>query len=197
MPVPFFEDMMNPTIQALKSLGGEGHIKEIEETVAEILELSQEEVQEVHRGNRTKLGYRLAWSRNYLKRFGLLEKVGRAYWALTEEGRKTDSIDKDQVIRKIKMLDGRLANLDDDLDDNLDDDLRKDLDDAIIREQYSPDVEHEETRGTDIIKPFDPKKIDITSKTLILDSIFKRISRDAINLLTDFQRKGDLWDSTK
>lgn len=200
MSVPFFEDMMNPTIQALKSLGGEGHIKEIEDKVAEILHLSNEDVLEVHRGNRTKLGYRLAWSRNYLKRVGLLEKVGRAHWALTDEGRKTTLVDKDQVIRKIKRLDGRLVNVDlvnvDDESD-LDDDIRNDLDDAIIREQDNPDVEHEDTRGTEIIKPFDPKKIDITSKTLILDSIFKRIARDEINLLTDFQRQGDLWDSTK
>ena len=29
MPVPFFEDMMNTTLQALKSLGGEANIKEI------------------------------------------------------------------------------------------------------------------------------------------------------------------------
>ncbi len=195
MPVPLFEDLMNPTLQALKGLGGEGHIKEIEEKVAEFLNLSDEDVLEVHKGNRTKLGYRLAWSRNYLKRFGLLQKIGRAYWALTFEGRNTNFIDKDQVIRKIKTLDGRTANADEELE--LDDDVRKDLDDTIIREQFNPDVEHEDIRGAEIIKPFDPKKIDITAKTLILDSIFKRISRNEINLLTDFQRQGNLWDLTK
>ncbi len=195
MSVPLFEDMMNPTILALKSLGGEGHIKEIEEKVAEIMHLSDADVHEVHRGNRTKLGYRLAWSRNYLKRYGLLEKAGHAYWALTNEGLKTDSVDKDEVVQRIKVLDGRLTNIDD--DNELNEDVRKDLDDNISREQYNPDVEQEDTRSTEITQPFDPKKIDITSKTLILDSIFKRIERNEINLLTDFQRQGDLWDPTK
>jgi len=195
MPVPFFEDMMNPTLLALKSLGGEGHIKEIEEKVAELLGLSQQEILEIHRGNRTKLGYRLAWSRNYLKRYGLLEKIGRAYWALTEDGRKAKAVDKTEVIRKIKILDGRLVNTEDDND--LNDDIRKDLDDSISREQYNPDIELENTGETEITQPFDPKKIDITSKTLILDSLFKRIVRDEINLFTDFQRQGDLWDPIK
>lgn len=49
----------------------------------------------------------------------------------------------------------------------------------------------------DITKPFDPKKIDIQTKQMILDAIFKRIKRKAINLETGFQRKGDLWDATK
>ncbi len=29
---------------------------------------------EIHRGNRTKFGYGLAWARNYLKRYGVIEQ---------------------------------------------------------------------------------------------------------------------------
>jgi hypothetical protein len=195
MSVPIFQDIISPTFQAIKGLGGEGHVKEIEDKVAELMDLSTMDILELHRGNRTKLGYRLAWCRNYLKRVGLLEKKGRAYWILTEEGKKTESVDKDQVIRKIKMMDGRLPNDED--EDFLDDDIKNDLDNAILRDQFNPDVELEDTLSSEIIKPFDPKKIDITSKTLILDSVFKRISRNEINLFTDFQRQGDLWDLTK
>ena len=201
MPVPYFENMIDPTLQALKSLGGEGHIKEIEEKVSRTLNLSSEDMLDVHRGNRTKLGYRLAWSRNYLKRIGLVSKVGRAYWKLTDEGKRTESVDKDQVIRRIKIMDGRLAGDENGFDENdettIDDDMRGDLNETIVPDQYNPDVEREDNHGTEIIKPFDPRKIDISSKTLILDSIFKRISRNEVNLLTDFQRQGDLWDITK
>ena len=159
MPVPYFENMIDPTLQALKSLGGEGHIKEIDEKVAELLNLSTEDMLEVHRGNRTKLGYRLAWSRNYLKRIGLLSKAGRAYWKLTEEGRRTESVDKEDVIRSIKIMDGRLTDnekgFDENDEDTIDDDMRGDLDDAIVRDQHNPNVEHEDTIGTEIIKPFE------------------------------------------
>lgn len=201
MPVPFFEDMMNTTLQALKSLGGEANIKEIEAKVAELLNLSDEDVLEVHRGNRTKLGYRLAWSRNYLKRVGLVSKAGRAFWRLSDEGKRTDSVNKDQVIRRIKTMDGRLSDDENKFDEYdeaaMDEDMRDDLDESIIRDQYNPGVEYEDTHGTEIVKPFDPKKIDITHKTLILESIFKRIVRNEINLFTDFQREGNLWDLTQ
>ncbi|MEN9582577.1 MAG: hypothetical protein RL641_531 [Candidatus Parcubacteria bacterium] len=73
MSVPTYDDLFNPVIKALHDLGGSGSNSEINEKVAEILKLSEDDVNEIHRGNRTKLGYRLAWSRNYLKRFGVLE----------------------------------------------------------------------------------------------------------------------------
>ncbi|MBI4648052.1 MAG: DUF262 domain-containing protein [Bacteroidia bacterium] len=49
----------------------------------------------------------------------------------------------------------------------------------------------------EITKPFDPKKIDIQTKQMIIDAIIKRLRRGSINLLTGFQRHSDLWDRTK
>lgn len=45
-----------------------------------------------------------------------------------------------------------------------------------------------------ITNPFDPAKIDITQKSLTIDLLIKRLKENEINLLTDFQRKGGLWD---
>lgn len=48
-------------------------------------------------------------------------------------------------------------------------------------------------------KPFDPTKIDIDTKTPSLDTLIKRIANKTVQLNTEsyFQRKDDLWDSTK
>lgn len=43
----------------------------------------------------------MAWARNYLKRFGLIENSSRGVWALTEQGLKTPLVDKEVVKRKI------------------------------------------------------------------------------------------------
>ncbi len=48
-----------------------------------------------------------------------------------------------------------------------------------------------------IDRPFNPEDINITSKQLILEAIFNRLKNNEINLFTDFQRKGDLWDNVK
>lgn len=46
---------------------------------------------------------------------------------------------------------------------------------------------------SNIVKPFDPKKIDIQTKQMILEAIFRRLRHNEIDLLTGFQRKTDLW----
>lgn len=101
-----YDDLFNPVLQALHKLGGSGTNDEIEEQVISILSLSYLEVEDIHRGNTTKLAYRLAWARNYLKRLGLLENSGRAIWALTAKGQKTASIDKTEAKKIVKELSG-------------------------------------------------------------------------------------------
>ncbi len=96
-----YDDLFNPTLTALQNLGGSGSVPEIEEQAATILKLTDEQINEIHRGNTSKFTYRLAWARNYLKRFGLLENSSRGVWALTEAGLKTKSVDKEAVKRKV------------------------------------------------------------------------------------------------
>jgi restriction system protein len=96
-----FDDLFNPTLAAIHNLGGSATVDEIEEQVSTILNLADKEINEIHRGNITKLSYRLAWARNYLKRYKLLENSSRAVWALTEEGAKIKIVDKEAVKRDV------------------------------------------------------------------------------------------------
>jgi len=96
-----YDELFNPTLAALHNLGGSGSVGEIEDQVAAILKLTDEQVNEIHRGNTSKLSYRLAWARNYLKRVQLLENSSRGVWTLTKEGLKTKSVDKEVIKRKV------------------------------------------------------------------------------------------------
>ena len=100
-----YDDLFNPTLKAIKNLGGSGSVSEIEEQVINILNLSEDEINDIHRESTTKLTYRLAWARNYLKRYGLLENSSRGIWALTETGQKTKIVDKEKVKRTVIKLD--------------------------------------------------------------------------------------------
>ena len=57
------------------------------------------------------------------------------------------------------------------------------------------DVEDVKEEGvyTELIKPYDTTKIDISPKPLSLDMILARLENDEIDLIPDFQRKGGLW----
>lgn len=66
----------------------------------------------------------------------------------------------------------------------------------------SYEVEEESSASTNdsdapIEKPFNPKEINIKSKTMSLDNIIKRIRESEIDMAPDFQRKGDLWTPDK
>jgi restriction system protein len=101
MAVPKHDELFEPLLQAMHQLGGSASITEQEDAVATILKLSEREIVEIHRGTRTKLSYRLAWARNYLKRFGLLENSTRGVWSLTPKGIKCKTIDKEEVKRVV------------------------------------------------------------------------------------------------
>ncbi len=106
--VPSYDQMMNPTLQALRELGGSGTTEEIYNKVTEIMGFTNEQLEILHdpqKGGQTQVEYRLAWSRTYLKKYGLLENSNRGVWSLTAKGRQQDKIDPVTVRRFVQ--DGR------------------------------------------------------------------------------------------
>ncbi len=96
--LPHRNELMAPTVEAIKALGGSGSIEEIVEKVISLLGISDELVAQHHitkHGNedgRTQLEYELAWVRTYLKQLGILENSARGVWALTGKEFKSDSM---------------------------------------------------------------------------------------------------------
>ncbi len=104
-PIPPYEKMMNPVILALRELGGSGTIEEIEDEVIDSMEFTEEQLSVVHnpdKGGQSKISYRLAWARTYLKKFGILENSSRGVWALTLKGRETEFVDEDEVRKFVR-----------------------------------------------------------------------------------------------
>lgn len=86
--LPRYQDLLWPTILALRDLGGSGSIDEIVEKVLELGDYSAEQQSVLHKdGPSTEIEYRLAWGRTYLKGMGLAVNSQRGVWSLTDEGR--------------------------------------------------------------------------------------------------------------
>ena len=120
--IPTFDTFMNPVIQALKSLGGSGTIEEINDKVSEIAGLSDEQLEALHnpeKGGQTEVEYRLAWTRTYLKKYGVLENSSRGVWALTSKGRQLDRVNSKAVRRFVQeqVKKARTALAEDELDE--------------------------------------------------------------------------------
>jgi restriction system protein len=104
MAVPAYEYFFQPVIDAIKQLGGSASIAELNEKVIEILNFTPEEIAETHDARRTKVEYRSAWARTYLKAYGLLDNSDRGVWVLTAKGKDTQKVDP----RAIKKFMGSL-----------------------------------------------------------------------------------------
>jgi restriction system protein len=100
--VPKFDELIDPTLQALKRLGGSGSIDEIVLEIVKLLGLPPESA-EIPHGNsgRTELEYRSAWARTYLRNAGFIENSERGVWALTPKGTQTSSVDGRQIARDV------------------------------------------------------------------------------------------------
>ena len=103
--IPAYDTLLNPTLEAIRSLGGSASIAEITDRVIETLGLTTAIVQTPHgRGSRTELEYRLAWSRTYLKKYGLIDNSERGIWSFTASGLTTPEVEPREVIRFVREL---------------------------------------------------------------------------------------------
>lgn len=95
-------DLMWPTLEALKVLGGSGRNEEIYDEVVARQKYS-EEMQSVpyKDGKKSKLEYRAAWARSYLKLIGALDNPSRGVWTLNEYSKTISEKDIPNLVSKM------------------------------------------------------------------------------------------------
>ena len=54
--------------------------KEIDKAVAAVLNLTSQQLDVIHSGNRSEFSYRLAWERTHAKTKGLIERTSARTW---------------------------------------------------------------------------------------------------------------------
>ena len=104
--LPTFDQLIIPTLKALTKLGGSGTIEEINEKVYEIAKVSEETLLIPHGDNGlgSEIDYRLAWSRTYLKKYGLIDNSARGVWAMLNADIIIDKLNSDEIVKKVRAL---------------------------------------------------------------------------------------------
>lgn len=83
--LPTRNELMLPTIDAIKQLGGSANTEEIYDKIVENLKLSDSLIEVINgKTGQSELQYNLAWVRTILKNKGVLMKGGKGIWILTE-----------------------------------------------------------------------------------------------------------------
>lgn len=156
--VPKFHELMNPLLQALHELGGSGSVNEIYEKVVEKLDLPEEILDILvnpEKSNQTKVEYRLAWARTYLKKYGILDNSSRGVWIIVPDKSDIKKIDPKQVAREVREL------------------IRKE---RALRETEQPDVEEESEDVPEEVLSWRSKLHHILTKKITPDA-FERLTK--------------------
>lgn len=77
--MPTFDALFEPLLAALRALGDSGSIEEIYAKTVEVAGISEDVASQMHdpdKSNMTEVGYRLAWARTYLRKYGLIDNEG-------------------------------------------------------------------------------------------------------------------------
>ncbi len=88
MPVPDFQSFFKPLLE-IATDGKEHSLKEAREKIAEYFNLTDEDRAELlPSGNQTKFDNRVAWAKSYFVQAKVLESPRRAYFKITDRGKK-------------------------------------------------------------------------------------------------------------
>lgn len=109
--IPNSEMMFQPIMKALKELGGEASVEEIDSKAIEIMGLSERLYLIPHRptSNRTEVSYRLAWARSCLRKYGWIINVSRGFWKISPDFKcELEEINPKDIMKSIRQ--GNLIN---------------------------------------------------------------------------------------
>lgn len=104
--IPTYDKMLIPTMEALKILGGSGSIEEINEKVYQIMGFDEEILSIPHNdtGVQSKVDYKLAWARTYLKKYGLIENSSRGIWSLIDNEINISKLESAEIVRFVRDI---------------------------------------------------------------------------------------------
>lgn len=108
--IPRYTDLIVPTFQALKKLGGSGKNDEILACVIQSLNLPDEVVDFPHNESTSlsELSYQLAWARTYLKKYGAIENSARCVWSIRPEYTQAETLDAKLIVQTVVHKDAEL-----------------------------------------------------------------------------------------
>ena len=102
--MPTYDELINPTVFVLQSLGGSGNIEEIYNGVLAHLKLPERIIEYLHSKNssQSEIQYRLAWARTYLKIYGIIDNSSRGIWSILPKHKDTKEVDVDNCVSTVK-----------------------------------------------------------------------------------------------
>ena len=97
--IPNYAQLIEYTFKALKELGGSGKNTEINDKVAQLMNLPDDvlDIPHLNSSSMSEVNYRCAWARTLLKNHGAIENSARSVWAITAAFASVETVDGDYI----------------------------------------------------------------------------------------------------
>lgn len=164
------DELIEPCFDAIKKLGGSATNAEIKEKLIETLNLSEDEINDIHKNSTTKLDYRVGWAKNYLKNAGYILNSCRGVWALTEKGNKVEKVNKEDINKEARLninKNKEINSIDKEINsiDNGDNSIHNNgniVDNNVFYDDYDFDIDdlNWQNRLIEVIKSISPKQFE-------------------------------------
>jgi restriction system protein len=105
---PQFVQFFQPVIDALIELGGSGQPTEVEELIAEKLNMTEDEQNEQISSGSSRFRNKVNWARFYLAKADFIDSSTRGVWSLTEKGRNT-KLSHDEALQLFQNIHQQFA----------------------------------------------------------------------------------------
>lgn len=101
-------NLLQPTFDALKNLGGSGSNSEILDQVIQDLKIPDEIVDIPHSSKynnyQNELAYQLAWARTYLSKYGVINNSTRGIWSICNNFNDIKKLDTREIIEHFNKI---------------------------------------------------------------------------------------------
>ena len=103
---------MNPLLDAMREKGGQARPREIFETIAHNLNLSEAERAVTNKNGYPRFENQIAWARSYFVKTGYLDSPSHGIWRLTDKGKDAhlDGPDIDLIYRRVAEMNALSAS---------------------------------------------------------------------------------------
>ena len=107
--LPMHVQFFLPIINALRQLGGSGSPTELKDTLVEMLNISEKELEETLKSRVSRIDNQISWSKVYLERAGLIDTSDKNVLSLTEKGLKA-KLSEEDVLGIFKEIHGKFVS---------------------------------------------------------------------------------------
>lgn len=168
LKLPNYNDLHLPTLEALNELGGSARIAELDETVANLTEMTEETLSKISENiNKNALDVLrkdMGWARTNLKKIGSVNNSERGVWSITKEGRRYLSLENAEATTELKQ---QVANY-----------WKEKEKDSAINNEATENIETEEGWESELLstlKNMDPIAFERLAMHLLREAGFRNV----------------------